>query len=221
MDSDGESGESLPNFHAPSSNGKELLAVGAAVIGNFSVFLIKLWVFHLGNSSAILSEAVHSFADFFNQLLILAGILSVYLVWKGSWKITLLKVATLGYALLTLSVLVRALMQFGVWRNISHRNYGLGVLAISCLIEGFTLLIAYFAMNGRNGQSLWSWIKGNDAGTVFVFIEDGIAVWGNVLAACGIIFSHYNFLWDGIFSILIGISMATATVLLIKKNFHR
>lgn len=218
MDSDGEP---ALNSHTLGSNGKELWAVGAAVIGNLTVFFIKLWIFHLCNSSAMLSEAIHSFADFLNQLLILAGILFVYWNFKLNWKITLLRVATIGYGTLTVSVIIHSFLKFGVWRAISHRGYGIGVLVVSCLIEGFTLLIAYFAMNGRNGQSLWKWLKGNDAGTVFVFIEDSIAVWGNILAACGIILSHYNFLWDGIFSILIGISMAIATVLLIRKNFHR
>ena len=48
-------------------------AVIIALIGNLLIFVIKLIVSFITTSSAMLAEAIHSFADCFNQVFLLIG----------------------------------------------------------------------------------------------------------------------------------------------------
>ena len=48
-------------------------AVVFALVGNFIIFVIKLVVSFITTSSAMLAEAIHSFADCFNQVFLLIG----------------------------------------------------------------------------------------------------------------------------------------------------
>jgi len=56
-----------------SSHSGSLKAVLFALVGNFLIFVFKLIVSFLTTSSAMMAEAVHSFADCFNQVFLLIG----------------------------------------------------------------------------------------------------------------------------------------------------
>ena len=56
------------------ATGGSKLAVVAALVGNFIVMIAKFIAFLVTRSGAMLSESVHSLADFLNQLLLLIGI---------------------------------------------------------------------------------------------------------------------------------------------------
>ena len=56
------------------ATGGSKLAVVAALVGNFIVMIAKFVAFLFTRSGTMLSESIHSLADFLNQLLLLIGI---------------------------------------------------------------------------------------------------------------------------------------------------
>ena len=106
--------------------------------------------------------------------------------------------------------------------HVSEGLIPLGVLAISALIEGYTLWVAFHAVNNARGErTLWDYIKnGDDPTGVAVLLEDGIAVLGVITAFIGYYLSkQLNSPYpDAICSIIIGCLLGVMAVMLAVSN---
>ena len=56
------------------------LVVYAALLGNLAIALVKFIATYLTNSSAMLSEAIHSVVDTLNEILLLYGLIVLSLM---------------------------------------------------------------------------------------------------------------------------------------------
>lgn len=205
------------------------LPVLAALGGNFAVTIIKTLVASTSGSQAMFAEAIHSLADTLNQALLLVGIRrsrkkpdATFRYGYGGERFLWALISACGIffvgAGLTVYRGVQALLQP---THIELNGYVFLVLGVSFVIELWTLRLA--ARELRRAHPALSWserIERADPPTLAVFLEDGIAVAG-VLIAAGAIAASYvtgDPTWDAAGSIAIGLLLAGAAVALIMKN---
>ena len=204
-------------------------AVAFALVGNGFIAVLKLIGFFISGSSALFSEAVHSFADTLNQALLMIGI-------KKSTKLPD-KEFSYGYGRERFVwALISACGVFFVGAGITiyhginsllHREeIEIGpivfiILAISFLVESFTFFVALRELKRANRKmKLIEALKHGDPTTAAILYEDGVAVLGVIIAFISTILSSLtnNFLWDGIGSIIIGVLLGVVAIILINKN---
>lgn len=203
--------------------------VAAALAGNTVVTLIKGSVALSSGSSAMFSEAVHSFADTLNQTLLLIGLRRSrkkadeefgygYGFERFFWAL----ISACGIFFVGAGVTI----YHGISSLLHPEPVAINalifvVLALAFLIEFWTLVVA--ARSLRTAHPDLSWrerIDYADPTTLAVFLEDGIAVIGVVVAATAITLSYLtqNVMYDAWGSIVIGILLAIAAIILIIKN---
>ncbi|MES2857159.1 MAG: cation diffusion facilitator family transporter [Bdellovibrionota bacterium] len=216
------------------STDQSLRAVLAAVIGNATVTCLKFagWVVSL--SPSMLAEAIHSFADTLNQVLLFIGIrhgsgkpTQAYPFGKGRaryiWNlVSAMGIFFVGFGFTTyhgITTLIEANPSDLIRQ---HWALMLGILAIAFLIEGYTLWIAIVSVNKSRGERpFWEYIRqGDDPTGVAVLLEDAIAVLGVATAAIGIYLSKQlnSPLPDAISSIIIGCLLGIMAVVLAVAN---
>ncbi len=203
--------------------------VVAALIGNAVVAAIKAAVAFVSGSSAMFSEAVHSFADTANQALLLIGL-------KRSRK-KADKGFGYGYGRERFFwALISACGIFFVGAGVTV-YHGIAVLLhpapiqidtalflvlfASFCIELWTLFIALRSLIKMFPDASWSErFSDADPATLAVCLEDGVAVIGVIIAAVSVVTSYYtgNVLWDALGSIVIGCLLGGIAILLIIKN---
>lgn len=183
-------------------------------------------------SSALLAEAGHSFADTANQVFLLIGInLSDTLpdeehphgYGKEAFFWSFLAAIFIFVAGATFSYYegIRTLVE----EHVHHRStfqlaLGFGILAMAFLFEGVSFSIAVRGLRAgakRRGWALRRYIRESpDLSTKTVFFEDGAALTGLVLAALGLGLAELtgSEAWDGAASVLIGLVLTVAAVVL-------
>jgi cation diffusion facilitator family transporter len=201
-----------------------------ALAANLLIAIIKFISGFITNSSAMISEGVHSLVDTTNQLLLLMGI-------RLSKKSPDAK-RPFGYGkeLYFWSFIVSILI-FGIGGSISifqgiiHlRNppplepplWNYIVLACSFVFEGTSLFVAAKEFNKvRGNQSWWAAIKlSKDPPSFLVLFEDSAAVLGLLIVGTLIFLGHYfnNPYLDGIASLLVGILLTIVSLLLARES---
>jgi cation diffusion facilitator family transporter len=209
-----------------------LIAGGA----NLVIALAKLVAGLVSGSSAMLAEAAHSAADTMNQVFLLVS-LSL-----GAREPD--ETHPFGYgkdrffwAFMAAIFIFTAGAVFSVFEGI-HRltggggeeagGYGIAylVLAIALLAEGFSFVRALTQVRGEAGaagRSFRSHLrKSKDPTTKTVVFEDAAALGGLVIAVAGVGLHQLtgDVVWDGIASILIGVLLAVAAVMLGRNARH-
>jgi cation diffusion facilitator family transporter len=204
--------------------------VYAALAGNLLVAITKsvaaLWT----GSSAMFSEAVHSFVDTGNELLLLYGMHRSHEPADREHP--------LGYGreLYFWSFIV-ALLVFAIGAGVStlqgithlrhpqpienpHVNYI--VLGLALLFEGASFLVSLRQFRGtQGGRGLLETVRhSKDPPSFMVLLEDGAALIGLLLALAGTWGSaRWGLHWmDGAASILIGVLLALVAVLLARES---
>jgi zinc transporter 9 len=205
-------------------------AVVAAVFGNGFLTLLKFAAFLFSGSAAMLSEAIHSFADTSNQALLWLGIrLSQrpadrkhpfgYGAERFFWSL----VSAMGIFFLGCGVTV----YHGVELLIHPRHVQVGiltwiVLALALIIEGAVLVLAYRQANQRRGNRSWpEFIRtARDPALLAVLMEDSVAVFGVFIASAGIALTHifHDVFFDALASIVIGLLLGAMAVVLAMRN---
>jgi cation diffusion facilitator family transporter len=205
------------------------VVVWAALAGNVSIALAKVVAAWLTGSSAMWSEAVHSFVDTGNQWLMLLGMRRATRPPSEAHPF--------GHGLeLYFWSFVVAILIFGLGAGVSvyqgiekiinpHpiRDVWVSylVLGISVLFEGSVWLFALRAF--RRQKKRMSWIQAIRASkdpTVFtVLFEDTAALSGLIVALIGITASVWlnNPLYDGVASLVIGLILAATATLLANE----
>lgn len=206
------------------------VVVYAALLGNLAIAVVKFVAAYITNSSAMLSEAVHSVVDTLNEILLLHGM-------KKSQKPANAK-HPFGYGReLYFWAFIVALMVFAlgaivsVYQGVLHIlhpeemknplvNYI--VLGFAILCEGtswFVALKAFKKTKGRLGY-FEAFRRSKDPTTFTVLFEDSAALIGLFIALLGIFLAHQLDMpvLDGVASILIGVVLAVSAFLLARET---
>ncbi|MEQ1559817.1 MAG: cation diffusion facilitator family transporter [Methyloglobulus sp.] len=206
-------------------------AVLYAFTANLGIALAKTGASMWTGSGSMLAEAIHSYADCGNQVLLLIGM-------KRSVKEATQK-HPMGYeresyiwSMMVAIILFSVGGVFAVhegWDRYLHphaienANIALLVLLVAVGMEGFSLKGALSAMAEERGdQSLWQWFKSTHSSELMVVTgEDIAALLGLVIAltTLGLATLTGNTAYDAIGSILIGFLLILVAAL-VGKEVH-
>ena len=206
-----------------------LLPVIAAFTGNILVFIAKLAGFVLTGSGAMFSETVHSLADTVNQALLFIGVRKsikqpdeFFPYGYGKERFIWAMISALGIFFVGCGVTVyRGLSSLISPASIHYNTVTLYILGSSFIIESFTLYLALHDIKKHFPDARLKKIMAEaDPTTLAVVYEDGLAVIGVIVAFASIIVAHLTgqVYWDAIGSVIIGLLLGVAAVLLIAKN---
>lgn len=206
------------------------VSVIAALVGNFTITILKAFGFMVSGSSSLFSEAVHSFADTANQTLLLVGIVKSRRAPDDA--------SSYGYGLERFFwALISACGVFFVGAGVTiyhgvstllHPNHLdfepviFVILAVSLIVELGTFIVAFRELWSKKGEegTFFEMLEKGDPTVLAVVYEDGVAVFGVLLAtiSVGLTYLTGNPIWDSVGSIFIGILLAWVAVVLIMKN---
>lgn len=202
--------------------------VKVAFFVNLGIFIIKLAAALITRSAGMLAEAIHSFADTGNQVLLLLG-------YKRSQKkadedhpfgygkeeyfwsfIVAILLFTLG-GVYSVYEGVHKLMHP---EELKHLYINFAILGVAVAAEGYAWLIAKKALGGASVSQMYNnLVESKDAGNVVVFVEDtgaliglGVALMGNLLA-----FLTNDPMYDALSSIIIGLLLFALTYFLANE----
>lgn len=203
-------------------------AVKVAFFVNLGIFIIKLAAALITRSAGMLAEAVHSFADTGNQVLLLLG-------YKRSQK-TADDSHPFGYGkeeyFWSFIVAILLFTLGGVYsvyegihkllhpEELKHLYINFAILGIAVAAEGYSWWVARKAIGGNSVSQIYDeLVDSKDAGKVVVFVEDtgaliglGVALMGNLLA-----FLTHNPVYDAASSVIIGFLLLGLTYFLANE----
>jgi cation diffusion facilitator family transporter len=216
-----------------SGNGESLTTVLVATVANLVIAVAKLVAGLASGSAAMLSEAVHSFADTATELLLLVAIR------RGERAPD--RAHPLGYgretyvwALLAAVSTFVAGAGFAVTHGVhaiqaggeaeGHFTVNYVILAVAFVLESISLRTALKQVRGK--AAAWGTTPGrylsltSDTTVKAVALEDSAALVGIVLAAGGLGLEQLTgrAVWDGVASVLIGLLLAVVAAVLGRAN---
>jgi cation diffusion facilitator family transporter len=215
---------------ARSTSGGSKTVIYAALAGNLAIAVTKLAASFYTGSSAMLTEAIHSFVDTGNQGLLLYGLrraarpaderhpfghgLEVYF-----WSfVVALMIFALGGAFSIyegLHKIVRPEPIESAWVNYA-------VLAASAVFEGLSFRVAWREFQTYHADvPLWAGIRRSKDPSLFaVLLEDGAALVGLAIAALGVTGTTLlgSGVADGIASVAIGCLLVFTAVVLANET---
>lgn len=206
-------------------------AIIYAFAANFAIALTKTGIALWTGSSAMLAEAIHSFADCGNQVLLYIGM-------KRAAKIeTDLHPMGFGresyiWAMLVAITLFSVGGLFSVhegWLRYQHpeaienTEIALVILILAVIMEGISLSGAFNAMKAERGErSLWHWFRDTHSSELMVVVgEDIAAILGLLIAVIMLALTLLtgNPLFDAVGSMIIGV-LLIMVALLIGMEIH-
>ncbi|MCR9202055.1 MAG: cation diffusion facilitator family transporter [Planctomycetaceae bacterium] len=207
-------------------------AVIAAIVGNALVMVAKFVAFFATGSGAMFSEAVHTFADVLNQILLLVGIKRSsteanddFAYGYGAERYVWALISAVGIFFLGCGVTVYHGIHSLLHKPeaaMNHYGWAVSVLIISFLIEFYVLYLAVrSAKAAAHGQPLLPFLrKEADPAVVAVILEDSAACLGVLIALAAIFLTQITgqYWWDAVGSILIGVLLGAIAFWLIHRN---
>ena len=205
-------------------------AVVAALAGDVLVALAKSAAAIWTGSSAMTSEAIHSFVDAGNEVLLLYGIRSAGR--RADVEHPLGFGRELYFWSFIVALLVFALgAGFAVYEGVNHLRHPVpiehaavnyAVLGIAFAIEGWSWLISFKQFEAARGDLDFyaAFRASKDPPSSMVLFENTAALLGLVVAAIGT-FSAVTFhqpMYDGVASIVIGLILGGTAVLLARES---
>jgi cation diffusion facilitator family transporter len=205
-------------------------AVYAALIGNLLVALTKSGAAAWTGSSAMLSEAVHSFVDTGNELLLLYGMRrsarppdAGHPLGYGRelyfWSFV---VALLIFALGALISIYEGVSHIRHPEPITDPAVNYIVLALAFVFEGSSWLISLRQFRAAKGELGYyeAFRRSKDPPSFTVLFEDSAALVGILIAALATYLASTldSPALDGLGSILIGVLLAAVSVLLARES---
>jgi cation diffusion facilitator family transporter len=202
----------------------------AALVGNLLVALTKAVAAVATGSSAMLSEAIHSFIDTGNEAVLLYGLRraarppdSKHPLGHGRelyfWSFI---VALLIFALGAGVSIFQGVARVRQPQPISHPMVSYVVLALSFLFEGATWLIALRRFDAAKGGLGYyeAFRRSKDPPSFMVLFEDTAALLGILIAAAATFAAeHFHApVLDGVGSILIGVLLGGTALLLSRES---
>ena len=201
-----------------------------AIAANIGIAVAKIVGFLFTNSSAMLSEAIHSVVDCGNGALLLFG--------QRQSKKPADETHPFGHGKeLYFWSLIVALLIFMLGGGISiaegilhirhpappeDPTWAYAILAVAFLFEGYSFLVSVreFRVETGNTPILRAIHQSKDPSIFTVLFEDTAALLGLLTAFFGILLSHHFAMprADGIASVLIGLILLTVATLLIVES---
>jgi cation diffusion facilitator family transporter len=205
-------------------------SIYSALAANLLIAITKFIAGIFSNSSAMISEGIHSLVDTANQLLLLFGLR------RSKKPADLLRPFGYGKELYFYSFIVSILI-FGLGGGISiyqgiihildpeplgNPTWNYVVLAVSVIFEGTSLLIAGKEFNKVRGtDSWWEAIKrSKDPSNFLVLFEDGAAVLGLFIVMICMVTGHNLNIpqLDGVASLLVGLLLVAVSAILARES---
>lgn len=206
------------------------IVVYAALFGNLAIALVKFVAAYITNSSAMLSEAIHSVVDTLNEILLLYGMKKSQQ--PANYQHPFGYGRELYFWAFIVSLMVFALgAVVSIYQGIQHIrqpeemlspfiNYI--VLAFAIVCEGSSWLVALKSFKKTKGKLGYfeAFRRSKDPTTFTVLFEDSAALIGLFIALIGIFLAHQlNMpILDGVASILIGVVLAISALLLGRET---
>jgi len=200
-----------------------------AFLANLGIAIAKLAGALYTGSGSMLAEAIHSFADTGNQVLLFIGLKSSE---KPANEDHPLGYGKLSYfwsfivALMLFSVgglfsIYEGVHKLTVTSELNQVWIGLVILGFAVVIEGFSLLGALReASLMRGDQPFWTWLRQTrNAEIVVVIGEDAAAIVGLIIAFSflGLTWVTGNPVYDAIGSICIGVVLIVVAIFLVVR----
>ncbi|MCU4628809.1 cation diffusion facilitator family transporter [Acinetobacter variabilis] len=206
------------------------IVVYAALFGNLAIALVKFIAAYITNSSAMLSEAIHSVVDTLNEILLLYGMKKAeqrpdahhpfgYGRELYFWAFI---VALMVFALGAIVSIYQGILHITHPEEMQDPMINYIVLGIAILCEGFSWTVAlrtFRKMKGKMGY-FEAFRRSKDPTTFTVLFEDTAALVGLFIALIGIFLAHQLNIpeLDGAASILIGVVLAVSAWLLARET---
>ncbi len=205
-------------------------AIIAALVGNLLIALTKTVAAVFTGSSAMISEAIHSFVDSGNELLLLYGQRRAaapaddeHPLGHGRelyfWAFV---VALMIFAVGACASLYQGVMRLRHPEPIERAWISYIVLGLSALFEGISWWVALkLFRQSRRGKRFWQAVRASKDPTNFmVLFEDSAALIGIGIAATGTYFADTLAApWiDGLSSILIGVLLGLVAIILGRET---
>ncbi|WP_286965598.1 MULTISPECIES: cation diffusion facilitator family transporter [Acinetobacter] len=206
------------------------IVVYAALFGNLAIALVKFVAAYITNSSAMLSEAIHSVVDTLNEILLLYGMKKAeqrpdahhpfgYGRELYFWAFI---VALMVFALGAIVSIYQGILHIIHPEEMQDPMINYIVLGIAILCEGFSWTVAlrtFRKMKGKMGY-FEAFRRSKDPTTFTVLFEDTAALVGLFIALIGIFLAHQLNIpeLDGAASILIGVVLAVSAWLLARET---
>jgi len=204
------------------------LAVYTAIGANTLVTIAKLGGFLLTGSGAMLSEAIHSFADVGNQTLLAVGIKrserpadAEHPYGYGRSQFIWSLISGVGIFFIGCGVTTYHGVQLLLHPHpIESISLALWIMLFAFVIELASLLVAVRVIRQAAPAGFWDYVlHGPDPMAVAVLLEDSAAVFGVIIASGGIALTMAtgNSTWDAIASISIGVLLGLIALFIIWK----
>ena len=199
---------------------------------NFFIGVIKSFVAFITSSSAMFSEAVHSFVDSFNQFLLWFGIKQskksnprLYPLGRGKeeyfWTLV---VAVLIFTVGGLVSLEHGIEALNHPKELDNLYISIAILSVSIILETYVLVKAVKKLRGnKEKKPILKLLKeSNDGPLIAIVVEDFAATLGLIFALVGTLLSYYtnNSIYDAYSAISIGILLMVSGVFLGYEMKH-
>ncbi len=199
---------------------------------NFFIGVIKSFVAVITSSSAMFSEAVHSFVDSFNQFLLWFGIKqskknnpTLYPFGRGKeeyfWTLV---VAVLIFTIGGLVSLEHGIEALSHPKELDNLFISISILSISIILESYVLVKAVKKLRkNRQTKSILKLLKqSNDGPLIAIVVEDFAATLGLIFALIGTLLTYFtgNSFYDAATAILIGILLMISGIFLGYEMKH-
>ena len=199
---------------------------------NFFIGVIKSFVAFITSSSAMFSEAVHSFVDSFNQFLLWFGIKQskksnprLYPLGRGReeyfWTLV---VAVLIFTVGGLVSLEHGIEALNHPKELDNLYISIVILSVSIILETYVLVKAVKKLRGnKEKKPILKLLKeSNDGPLIAIVVEDFAATLGLIFALVGTLLTYYtnNSIYDAFSAISIGILLMVSGVFLGYEMKH-
>ena len=201
---------------------------------NFFIGLIKSFVAIFTSSSAMFSEAVHSFVDSFNQFLLWFGIKQakkdkplIYPLGRGReeyfWTLV---VAVLIFTIGGLVSLEHGIEALNHPKKLENLFVSITILSISIILESYVLVKAVAKLRKDEKSKKKSILKllkeSNDGPLIAIVVEDFAATLGLIIALIGTLLTYIttNSIYDAASSIMIGLLLMISGLFLGYEMKH-
>lgn len=203
--------------------------VAIALLGNAFVMTLKWIAFFVSGSGSMFSEAVHSIADVFNQVLLMVGIRRSrkpssieHPYGYGGERFFWAVISACSIFFIGAGVTIyRGINTLFSEQSIHIEPIVFWILFVSFIVESITFFIAFRELRHTNpNDDLLDMLENGDPSTIAVLLEDGIALLGIIFAFIGIFLSYITGqpYWDALGSIVIGVLLGVMALVLINKN---
>ncbi len=200
---------------------------------NFFIAVVKTIISLITSSSAMFSEAIHSYVDSANQFILWFGIKQskktnkkIYPLGRGKeeyyWTLV---VAVLIFTIGGLVSLEHGLEALSHPQELKSLYISIIVLTVSIILESYVLYKAVKQLkeNKKENKSIMQLLKeSTDGPLVAIVVEDFAATMGLVIALIGTVMSNFtgNPTYDAVSSILIGILLMVSGLFLGYEMKH-